>query len=77
MKSHESLAEWDIEIASHIGRQQIWELHGNLSKLLSLRNVVHGFESLCSSLYGLSFEIRTPATDEIWPGCILRLVSFA
>jgi Zn-dependent oligopeptidase len=70
------LSDWDIEVAGYIKRQEITELHGNLSQFLSLQNLINGFESLCSPLYGLKFEVQLPTKDEIWPGGVLRLVCF-
>ncbi|KAI6232043.1 Peptidase family M3 containing protein [Aphelenchoides besseyi] len=72
----DGLAEWDIETASYIRRKEIQKQHGDLSRFMSLRNLIFGFESLCSALYGLSFEVRTPQSDEIWPGYVLRLDVF-
>ncbi|KAI6209752.1 COP9 signalosome complex subunit 6 [Aphelenchoides besseyi] len=73
----DGLAEWDIETASYIRRKEIQKQHGDLSRFMSLRNLIFGFESLCSALYGLSFEVRTPHSDEIWPGYVLRLLDDA
>ncbi|KAI6192015.1 Mitochondrial intermediate peptidase [Aphelenchoides bicaudatus] len=73
IKSTDKLTDWDIEVGGYLKRQEIGESHGNLSKYLSFGNILHGFESLCLSLYGLRFEINTPSLDEIWPGCVLRL----
>ncbi|KAI6225444.1 Mitochondrial intermediate peptidase [Aphelenchoides fujianensis] len=70
------MSEWDMEVAGFVRRRQIFEQHGDLSRFLSLRNLLFGFESLCSALYGLHFEVRTPHAEEIWAGYVLRLEVF-